>query len=66
VTAHADRANDEFVWAVSSRGNEAAFTTLEQEDNALPERAKALEGVPQRVEKAFVALVTVHLEPLED
>jgi hypothetical protein len=31
VTAYADRANDEFVWAVSSPGNEAAFTTLKQE-----------------------------------
>jgi hypothetical protein len=64
--AFADRANDEFVWAVSAQGDEAAFAALEQEYNALPSRAKAFDGVPQRVERVVVAFVTVHAgEPEE-
>ena len=58
--AFADRANDEFVWAVSAAGDEAAFAALELEYNALPSRAKAFEGVPQRVDRVVVAFVTVH------
>jgi hypothetical protein len=49
--AFADRANDEFVWAVSAAGDQVAFAALEQEYNALPSRAKAFYGVPQRVDK---------------
>jgi hypothetical protein len=64
--AFADRANDEFVWAVSASGDEAAFAALEQEYNALPSRAKAFEGVPQRVDRVVVAFVTVHADQRED
>jgi hypothetical protein len=64
--AFADRANDEFVWAVSAAGDQVAFAALEQEYNALPSRAKAFYGVPQRVDKVVVAFVTVHADQRDD
>ncbi|RIX31139.1 hypothetical protein [Amnibacterium setariae] len=39
----------EFVWAVSTAGDEAAFRRLDAAWTASPERAAAFEGVPQRV-----------------
>jgi hypothetical protein len=40
---------DEFVWAVSVDGDEAAFSRLDAAWTASPERAAAFDGVPQRV-----------------
>lgn len=40
---------DEFVWAVSVDGDEAALGSLDVAWTASPERATAFEGVPQRV-----------------
>jgi hypothetical protein len=40
---------DEFVWAVSVEGDEAAFTALDAAWTSSPERVVAFEGVPQRV-----------------
>ena len=40
---------NEFVWAVSVAGDQAAFTALDAAWTASPERAAAFEGVPQRV-----------------
>ena len=40
---------DEFVWAVSVAGDEAAFAELDAAWTASPERVTAFEGVPQRV-----------------
>lgn len=40
---------DEFVWAVSAAGDEAAFRTLDAAWTASPERVAAFDGVPQRV-----------------
>ena len=41
---------DEFVWAVSAEGDEAAFARIDAAWTGSPERALAFEGVPQRVE----------------
>ena len=40
---------DEFVWAVSSAGDAAAFSALDAARAASPQRAAAFEGVPNRV-----------------
>lgn len=40
---------DEFVWAVSVEGDEAAFAALDAAWTASAERAAAFEGVPKRV-----------------
>jgi antibiotic biosynthesis monooxygenase (ABM) superfamily enzyme len=40
---------NEFVWAVSTEGDEAAFARLDAAWAASPERVVAFEGVPQRV-----------------
>lgn len=58
--AYADHANNQFVWAVSTPGDETAFSAIEHAYNELPERARAFEGIPQRVENALVGFVTVH------
>ncbi|MBW4040591.1 MAG: hypothetical protein HIU86_00475 [Acidobacteria bacterium] len=42
-------ATDEFVWAVSAAGDEAAFALLDAAWAASPERVVAFDGVPQRV-----------------
>jgi hypothetical protein len=52
--AYADRENNEFVWAVSHDGD---FDAALEEYNASPERAKAFEGVPNRVEKMHLSMV---------
>lgn len=45
--AYANRAQSEFVWAVSIEGDEARFTEVSDAYSASPERAAAFEGVPQ-------------------
>ena len=40
---------NEFIWAVSAEGDEAAFLQLEREYMASDARAEAFAGVPQRV-----------------
>ena len=47
--AYAVPENDEFVWAVSVEGDEAAFTALDAAWTSSPERVAAFDGVPQRV-----------------
>lgn len=52
--AYADRANNEFVWAVSHDGDfDAVFAVY----NESPERTKAFEGQPVRVKHAHVSMV---------
>jgi hypothetical protein len=55
--AYADRANDQFVWAVSHDGDEVAFKAAEEVYNASPERAAAFAGQPKRVAQLHVGLV---------
>lgn len=53
---------NEFVWAVSAEGDEAAFLAREKEYMASDARAEAFAGVPQRVAEYnvhFVADATV-------
>ena len=58
--AYAVREANQFVWAVSAEGDEAAFVELETTYLASEGRAEAFAGVPQRV-----AASTVHfVEPL--
>lgn len=47
--AYGLRESNEFVWAVSAEGDVAAFTALEETYMASEGRARAFEGVPQRV-----------------
>ena len=42
-------ATNEFIWAVSAEGDEAAFAALEAEYVASDARAEAFAGLPQRV-----------------
>ena len=49
--------SNEFVWAVSAPGDEAAFLALEQEYMGSDARAAAFDGVPQRVAAHNVAIV---------
>lgn len=49
---------NEFVWAVSAEGDEAAFLAREEEYLASEARAAAFEGQPQRVAGSDVRLVT--------
>jgi len=59
--AYEDRANNQFVWAVSVPGDETDFEATEKEYLASDERAKAFDGVPQRVERQVNALVKIHV-----
>ncbi|MGI9821708.1 hypothetical protein [Agromyces sp. Marseille-Q5079] len=47
--AYGIRESNEFVWAVSIEGDQAAFLALEQTYMASDARAAVFEGVPQRV-----------------
>ena len=58
--AYAVRASNQFVWAVSAAGDEAAFLELESTYMASDARAEAFAGVPQRVAVSVVHFV----EPL--
>jgi hypothetical protein len=58
--AYAVRESNQFVWAVSAEGDEAAFVALESTYMASEARAEAFAGVPQRVEVSVVKFV----EPL--
>ncbi|GAB3603985.1 hypothetical protein [Microbacterium aureliae] len=49
---------NEFVWAVSAEGDEAAFLALEEEYMASDARAEAFAGVPQRVAHYNIQFVT--------
>jgi hypothetical protein len=55
--AYGLRASNEFVWAVSAPGDEAAFVALEKEYMASDARAEAFAGVPQRVAVYNIAFV---------
>ena len=48
---------NEFVWAVSSEGDEQAFLERERTYMASAARAEAFDGVPQRVAEYNVRLV---------
>ena len=48
---------NEFIWAVSAEGDEAAFLRLESEYMASDGRARAFDGVPQRVAEYNVRFV---------
>jgi hypothetical protein len=58
--AYAVREANQFVWAVSAEGDEAAFVELETTYMASEGRAEAFAGVPQRVAASIVHFV----EPL--
>ena len=55
--AYGLRETNEFVWAVSAEGDEAAFLTLEAEYMASDARAEAFAGLPQRVAEYNVRFV---------
>ncbi|MGE0727138.1 MAG: hypothetical protein AB7O92_16945 [Acidimicrobiia bacterium] len=55
--AYADRATNQFVWAVSFDGDEAAFRAAEAIYNDSPERAACFAGQPKRVEAMHLGLV---------
>jgi len=55
--AYGLRETNEFVWAVSAEGDEAAFLTLEAEYMASEARAEAFAGLPQRVAEYNVRFV---------
>ena len=55
--AYVDREANEFVWAVSAAGDAETFLELERTYLDSDARAKAFEGVPQRVAKYHVRLV---------
>jgi len=48
---------NEFVWAVSTEGDEAAFLALEQAYRASDARAAAFDGVPQRIAEYNIRFV---------
>lgn len=52
----ADRSTNQFTWAVSFEGDEAAFKAAEETYLASPERAAAFEGQPKYVETLHVTL----------
>ncbi|MFB8388308.1 hypothetical protein ACFC3F_14315 [Microbacterium sp. NPDC055910] len=47
--AYGIRETNEFIWAVSAEGDEAAFLALETEYRASDARAAAFDGVPDRL-----------------
>lgn len=49
---------NEFIWAVSAEGDEAAFLALEEEYMASDGRAAAFAGVPQRVAAMLMTFAT--------
>ena len=53
----ADRETNQFVWAVSFDGDEAAFRAAEAVYTESPERAAVFAGQPSRVAKMHLALV---------
>lgn len=55
--AYGLRETNEFVWAVSAEGDEAAFAALEKTYMESDARAEAFAGVPQRVAKYDIAFV---------
>jgi hypothetical protein len=55
--AYAVRESNQFVWAVSAEGDEAAFLELESTYMASDQRAEAFAGVPQRVAASAVQFV---------
>lgn len=55
--AYGLRETNEFVWAVSSAGDQEAFVATEQAYMASAERAEAFDGVPQRVAEYNVRFV---------
>lgn len=55
--AYGIREANQFVWAVSARGDAEAFVAREQEYLASDARAAAFDGVPQRVAVYDIALV---------
>lgn len=55
--AYAVRESNQFVWAVSVPGDEAAFVELETTYLASKERAAAFAGQPQRIAFSDVTLV---------
>ncbi|MCC6438556.1 MAG: hypothetical protein IT196_26275 [Acidimicrobiales bacterium] len=55
--AYADRAANQFVWAVSHDGDEAAFKAAEAVYSDSPERAARFAGQPQRVDAMHLAFV---------
>ncbi|WP_240659013.1 hypothetical protein [Microbacterium sp. CPCC 204701] len=56
--AYGLRETNEFVWAVSAPGDEAAFLDREKTYMASDARAEAFDGVPQRVAVHDVRFVT--------
>ena len=48
---------NEFIWAVSTEGDEAEFLALEREYLASDARAEVFEGVPQRVAEYNISFV---------
>lgn len=54
---YADRETNQFVWAVTFDGDEAAFRAAEAVYTASPERAAVFEGQPTRVATLHLALV---------
>jgi len=55
--AYADRPNNEFVWAVTFDGDEAAFKAAEAVYTSSPERAAVFAGQPTRVAVLHVGIV---------
>ncbi|KZX20684.1 hypothetical protein EV639_106171 [Rathayibacter tanaceti] len=55
--AYADRGANEFVWAVNTAGDAAAFAAVETSSLASPERDAAYAGQPQRRAVQHVRLV---------
>jgi hypothetical protein len=55
--AYGLRETNEFVWAVSVDGDQAAFLELERAYMASDERAKAFDGVPQRIAEYNIRFV---------
>ncbi|HAQ59625.1 MAG TPA: hypothetical protein DCR63_04075 [Microbacterium sp.] len=55
--AYALRERNQFVWAVSAEGDEAAFLDLERTYMGSESRAEAFDGVPQRVAASTVGFV---------
>lgn len=54
---YADRSTNQFIWAVSFDGDEAAFKAAEAVYTESPERAAVFVGQPKRVETLHLALV---------
>lgn len=55
--AYADPGTNQFVWAVSHAGDEAAFKAAEAVYSDSPERAACFAGQPKRVDAMHLAMV---------